>query len=338
VARRFIVYGPGAIGGVVGAQLARAGTEVVLIARGAHADALRTNGLSLEHGDDVENFKLPVVTDPAAVDWRDDDVVLLTIKSQDTLAAVRALAAVAPPTIAIVCAQNGVDNERVVLRHFANTYGCVVMMPAGHLEPGVVQAHAWPTPGLLDVGRYPLGSDATAAEIVGAFNAAGFNCVVRDNVMRWKHTKLLMNLANAAVALCPSSDARSELMKRARAEGEAVFQAAGLDYASHEEDLERRGNHLTIVPIAGKTRLGGSTMQSLARGTGHVETDWLNGEIVALGRVHGVATPVNEALQRITNAAAREGRPPESTDPAEIVAVASGLAGGRGQPGSATAG
>lgn len=319
--RRFVIFGAGAIGGVVGAQQARAGTDVVLIARGAHADALTAKGLVLEHGDEAETFNVPVVTDPAAIDWRDDDVVLLTVKSQDTLGAVRALAAVAPQSIAVVCAQNGVDNERVVLRHFGHTYGCVVMMPAGHLEPGVVQAHAWPTPGLLDVGCYPSGSDGGAQEIVDALNAAAFNCVVRETVMRWKYTKLLMNLANAAVALCPSSDERSELMKRARAEGEAVLNAAGIDYASHEEDLERRGNHLTIVPIAGKTRLGGSTMQSLARGTGHVETDWLNGEIVALGRVHGVATPVNVVLQQLANAAAREGRPPESLSAAEILAA-----------------
>jgi 2-dehydropantoate 2-reductase len=319
--RRFVVYGAGAIGGVVGAQLLRVGTDVVLIARGAHADALKAAGLTLEHGDEAEVFAVDVVTDPAAIEWRGDDVVLLTMKSQDTLAAVRALAATAPPSIAVVCAQNGVDNERVVLRHFANTYGCVVMMPAAHLEPGVVQAHAWPTPGLLDVGVYPRGTDTTAQEIVDAFNAAGFNCVVRDDVMRWKYTKLLMNLANAAVALSPSGEERSELMKRARHEGEAVLRAAGIDYASHEEDLERRGDHLTIVPIAGKMRLGGSTLQSLARGTGEVESDWLNGEIVALGRLHGVPTPVNEALQQMANSAARQRLAPESLPASEILAA-----------------
>jgi 2-dehydropantoate 2-reductase len=314
-----VIYGAGAIGGVVGAQLFRAGTDVVLIARGAHAEAMQRNGITLEHGDDAEVFAVPVVTDPAAIDWRDDDVVLLTMKSQDTLAAARALAAVAPPSIAVVCAQNGVDNERVVLRHFAHTYGCVVMMPAAHLEPGVVQAHAWPTPGLLDVGVYPQGADAGAAAIVAAFNDAGFHCVVRDEVMRWKYTKLLMNLANAAVALSPSSEERSELMKRARQEGEAVLRAAGIDFASHEEDLARRGDHLTIVPIAGKMRLGGSTLQSLARGTGDVESDWLNGEIVTLGRLHGVPTPVNEVLRRRANAAARDRVPPESVPAAEIL-------------------
>jgi 2-dehydropantoate 2-reductase len=246
---------------------------------------------------------------------------VLTMKSQDTLTAVRALAAVAPPSIAVVCAQNGVDNERVVLRHFANTYGCVVMMPAAHLEPGVVQAHAWPTPGLLDVGVYPRGGDVVARDIVDAFNTAGFNCVVRDDVMRWKYTKLLMNLANAVVALSGSSEESAELRRAARREGTAVLDAAGIDYASEEEDRDRRADHLAIVPIKGEHRLGGSTHQSLARGTGHVETDWLNGEIVLLGRIHGVATPVNEALQHTANAAARDGLAPESVPAAQILAA-----------------
>ena len=318
---RFVVFGAGAIGGVVGAQLFRAGTETVLVARGAHAAAIQKDGLTLQHGDEVEAFMVPTVTAVDEIAWRDDDVVLLGMKSQDTQAALRDLALVASPSTAIVCMQNGVDNERIALRHFANVYGCVVMMPAAHLEPGVVQAHSWPVPGLLDVGRYPEGSDNVAAMIVGAFNAAGFNCLVRADVMRWKYTKLLMNLANAVIALGGSGgEEGGELRRRARDEGMAVLDAAGIDYASHEEDLERRADIMTIVPINGEYRTGGSTHQSLARGTGNVEVDWLNGEIVALGRRHGVPTPVNAALQRMANRAARDGIAPESIPAGEILA------------------
>ena len=317
---RFVIYGAGAIGGVIGAQLARSGVDTVLIARGEHARALQQTGLVLEHGEEREIFVVTTVTHPDQIDWRADDVAVLTMKSQDTLAAVRTLEAVAPPSIAVVCAQNGVDNERVVLRHFANTYGCVVMMPAAHLSPGVVQAHSWPVPGLLDVGRYPSGSDATAETIVDTFVAGGFNCVPRDDVMRWKYTKLLMNLANAVIALSGPGEESADLRRAARDEGAAVLDAAGIGYASQEEDHARRANIMTIVPIKGAYRTGGSTHQSLARGTGHVETDWLNGEIVALGRLHGVPTPVNEVLQRMTNAAAREGRAPESIPASDILA------------------
>ena len=72
------------------------------------------------------------------------------------------------------------------------------------------------------------------------------------------------------------------------------------------------------VPIDGQDRGGGSTWQSLARG-GAVEADYLNGEIVLLGRLHGVPTPVNELLQRAANAAARDKRPPESVPIEELL-------------------
>lgn len=318
---RFVIFGPGAIGGVVGALFAKAQQDVVLIARGEHAARMQSDGLTLQHGDEEEVFFPTVVTSVNDIAWNQDDVVFLSVKSQDTLDAVRRLALVAPPSISVVCAQNGVDNERVVLRHFANTYGAVVMMPAGHLSPGVVQAHAWPTPGLIDVGRYPSGSDEGAQRIVDALNDIGFNCVVRDDVMRWKYTKLLMNLANAVIALCGfGKDDAADLRKMARDEGIAVLQAAGIAFATDEEDRARRADHLTLVAIGGKTRTGGSTWQSLARGTGTIETDWLNGEIVALGRVHGVPTPVNEVLQRLTNQAARDGMAPESMDASDILA------------------
>lgn len=319
--RRFVVLGPGAIGGVVGALFAKAGRDVVLIARGEHAKRMQSDGLTLQHGDDEDVFFPTVVTSVNDIAWRADDVVFLSVKSQDTLDAVRALALAAPPSIAVVCAQNGVDNERVVLRHFRDTYGAVVMMPAGHLAPGVVQAHAWPTPGLIDVGRYPSGIDDGAIEIVKALNGIGFNCLVRDDVMRWKYTKLLMNLANAVIALCGfGKDEAADLRRMARDEGVAVLRAAGIAYASDEEDRERRADNLTLVPIGGKTRTGGSTWQSLARGTGSIETDWLNGEIVALGRLHNVATPVNELLQRLSNQAARDGLAPESMEASDILA------------------
>ena len=147
-----------------------------------------------------------------------------------------------------------------------------------------MQAHAWPVPGLLDVGAYPRGADQTAAEIVDALNAAGFNCLVRDDVMRWKYTKLLMNLANAVIALCGFGRRGGGLCGSARAEGVAVLTAAGIDFASRRGGPCSAGaNVLTLVPIGGRFRTGGSTRQSLARGTGSVETDWLNGEIAPLG-------------------------------------------------------
>ena len=106
----------------------------------------------------------------------------------------------------------------------------------------------------------------------------------------------------------------------ARDEAEAVIVAAGIDCASAEEDAERRGDLISIRPIAGERRGGGSSWQSLARGTGSIEADLLNGEIVLLGRLHGVPTPVNALLQVVAHELARMRAAPGSLTEADLLA------------------
>ena len=306
---RFIVYGAGAIGGLAGALMADGGVEVVLIARGAHADAMKQRGLIVQSADGPKTVKVPVATSPAGVRIGSDDVVLLGMKSQHTAGALEELRAVAPPDTAVACLQNGVANERAALRYFQNVYAVCVMCPASHLEPGVVLQHSVPTPGMLDVGRYPDGVDGATERMAVAFRAGAFDSVERDVVMRWKYRKLIMNLGNAVQALFAHGEA-GDIAKRAQAEGEECLLAAGIDFASSAEDKERRADFLQIKPIDGHTYGGGSTWQSLERGTGSVESDFLNGEIGLIGRLHGVATPVNDLLQSLmAEAAARQDRP-----------------------------
>ena len=138
--------------------------------------------------------------------------------------------------------------------------------------------------------------------------------------MRWKHGKLLANLANAIEAVCGLGD-NSELRRRVRAEGKAVLDTAGIPYASNEENARSRADQVQIVKINGAERGGGSSWQSLTRGTGSIEADFLNGEIVLLGRELGVPTPVNEVLQRLANQAARERRAPGRLTAEEVLAL-----------------
>jgi 2-dehydropantoate 2-reductase len=317
---RFVVYGAGAIGGVVGGRLFEHGHDVVLIARGEHAAAMRRNGLRVESAAGVATVAVPVVEHPRELTLGPDDVVMLAMKSQHTVDALETLAALAPPDLPVVCLQNGVDNERQALRRFADVYAVCVMCPATHLEPGVVQASSSPITGLFDIGRYPSGLDDTAERIATAFEASTFESIPRPDIMRWKYAKLLMNLGNAAEALSGPDARLSDIARDARREGAACLRAAGIDVATREEDAERRGDRLQIAPIAGAERGGGSTWQSLQRGSPTIESDFLNGEIVLLGRLHGVPTPVNELLQRLANEAARERRPAGSLPLAELEA------------------
>jgi 2-dehydropantoate 2-reductase len=316
---RFVVVGAGAIGGVVGGRLAQHGHEVLLVARGAHGDAIAANGLLVRSPDDEVRIPIPVVGHPTAVEFGADDVVLLAVKGQDTQSALDGLAD-GPADLPIACLQNGVDNERQALRRSSRVYAVPVMCPASHLEPGVVECSSAPVSGILDVGRYPTGVDDIAEAIAAAFSTSTFSSITNPNVMRFKWSKLLMNLANALEAACGPIGRSSDLYLAARSEALAVLAAADIDVASDEEDAARRGDLISMRRIAGERRGGGSSWQSLARGTGSIETDTLNGEIVLLGRLHDVPTPVNELLQRTANHLARVGAAPGTMTPDELIA------------------
>ena len=288
----------------------QAGHDVTLIARGEHLRALQRDGMHFQTPDEDVVLPVAAVGGPDEIDWSDGDVVILAMKTQDTAPALAALAAVGPTNPPVVCAQNGVENERLALRLFPDVYGICVMLPASHLEPGAVQAFGAPHSGLLDVGRYPSGVDAVAEQVAADLSGAGFSSCAVPDIMRLKYRKLIMNLANAFEAAAGSAARQSDLFQQAEAEAEAVLAAAGIEVASAEEDTTRRGDLMRMRPVDGKRRDGGSSWQSLARSTGAIEADYLNGEIVLLGRAHGVPTPVNAALQRVANRMARDGVPP----------------------------
>jgi 2-dehydropantoate 2-reductase len=320
---RYVVYGAGAVGGVIGGRLAEHAHDVVLIARGEHYEAIRSHGLTVSSSEASVTTAIDVVDHPSRVRFTDTDVVILAMKSQDTGDALDALAAVALPSTPLVCAQNGVENERAALRRFANVYGVCVMLPASHLRPGVVQAYSSPTPGILHLGRFPSGVDEVAEQTAAAFRDATFVSEARPDIMRWKYTKLLMNLANAAEAAFAPSDARTIVAQQVRQEGAEVLRAAGVDFASNEEDAALRGDTLRLRPIGSERRGGGSSWQSLERRTGRVESNYLNGEIVMLARLHGIPAPVNDALARVCTEMARVGAAPQSRAAEDFLATTS---------------
>ncbi|GAA4424917.1 2-dehydropantoate 2-reductase N-terminal domain-containing protein [Georgenia halophila] len=315
---RFVVYGAGAIGGVVAARLHQHGHDVTAIARGPHLEAITTGGLRLQDPTGEQKVPLPAVPHPSALDWHGDEVVLLAVKSQQTAQVLRDLGAVAPNDVPVVCLQNGIDNERQALRRFPNVYGVMVGLPAVHLEPGLVQAYSSPVTGILDIGRRPDGTDETAHATAAAFTSAGFDSRVFADIGRWKWRKLITNLGNAIGAVCGSAARGSGLYRRAAAEADACLAAAGTDVATIEEDEGRRAGVLTMGDVAGASHPGSSSWQSLARHSAEIETDYLNGEIVLLGRLQGVPTPVNAVLQRLANALAANGGEPGSVDVTEV--------------------
>lgn len=325
---RYIIIGAGAVGATIGGRLAEAGGEVVLVARGAHAEALRADGLRLTTADGTRVHRLPVVTGPAELgELRADDVLLLTVKTQDAIAALDtwgdaevAGGGTAAQRLPVLCAQNGVESERLALRRFARVYGVCVWLPSTFLEPAVVSALCAPLTGILHLGLAAGGTDRLVRAVAADLAKAGFEAPAAEDVMRWKYAKLLGNLGNAIQATTgPEPDpAKASLLGRAVAEAEAAYAAAGIGYASPEEEAAAR----TGKVVQPEGLRGGSSWQSLARGTGSVEADYLNGEISLLGRLHGVPTPVNDVLRHAANIFARESLPPGAMSIADLTALA----------------
>jgi 2-dehydropantoate 2-reductase len=318
---RFVIFGAGAIGGVVGARLHQAGHPVHLIARGAHGDAIAQRGLTLATPNEAVTLEIPVSPDPQSAHISTDDVVLLCVKGQDTWAALTNLRETGK-TPTIVCLQNGVDNERTALRLFEHVYGAIVMCPTGHLEPGVVVAYAAKLTGTIDIGRFPDGLDDTAETIAAALRDSGIDSTARPDIMRHKYAKLINNVGNAIQAVC-GNDApnRDTLVERTQEETRLVLTAAGIPHeVDNVADLAGRWERWGVTDVPGHPRGGGSSWQSVMRGAGSIESDYLNGEIALLGRLHGIPAPVNALLQELAHETVRDGHRPGWLTPDEILA------------------
>ena len=306
---RFILYGAGGIGGPLGLYLAETGADVVLIARGEHLRRIQAEGLTVHAGDGTRTVKIPAVGHPGELVPGGTDVVALTMKTQDTEAALRDLQAAGfdPWTTPLFCVQNGLANERIAARYFARVYGVMIVIPGIHLEPGVVYNPISGNHGYMDVGRYPSGGDDLTEAFVGAVRKAGYAANTHPDVMAPKGAKFMTNLGNAMGAITDGRGDEKPFMQQVYAEARACLTAAGFPFEDEALWNDRvkacRGKNVTLAGLPPGNR--GSSWQSLTRGQGSIEADFLNGEVVLHGRRHGIPTPYNEVLQRVANEMAR---------------------------------
>ncbi|MFF0741628.1 ketopantoate reductase family protein [Streptomyces sp. NPDC004111] len=338
---RYIIIGAGAVGGVIGGRLAESGHDVVLVARGSHLAALRESGLRLTTPQGTRTLRLPTAAGPDDVELRPGDVLVLAVKTQDSVAALDAWSArpvagggTAGELLPVICAQNGVENERLALRRFRHVYAMCVYLPATFLDDGAVSAAGDPLTGVLHLGRYPAGTDDTARAVAADLEKSYFLAPVVPDTMRWKYAKLLSNTANSVGALCGAeglaTPAGRDLVARTVAEARTVLAAAGIEAVGDAEAAEARNGRVVMARLESGGAGAGSSWQSLARGTGSVEADYLNGEVSLLGGLHGVPTPVNDTLCRLANEFAGQRRAAGSMPAEEIareVAAATAAAG-----------
>lgn len=325
--RRYIIIGAGAIGGAIGGRLIQAGLPAVLVARGDHLAALTSTGLRIR--DPEADVTVPATAIGAAteIDLTPDDVLVLTTKTHQAQAALvdwvdrsvrdgaRTLGT-AGELLPVLTALNGVASERIAQRYFRRVYGVCVWLPAVHLAPGEVIIRGVPMTGLLHIGRVP--ADAAGPDdhdllsaIRSDWERARMVVPLPDDVMPWKYRKLISNIGNAFHALVGDNGDHGKLAAAARAEAREVLAAAKINVISDEEESATRAQGFTVGEVPGAPdQLGGSSWQSLTRGTGSIETDYLNGEIVRIAHEHGGGAPINARVTALARTAARSGQRP----------------------------
>lgn len=309
---RYIIIGAGAVGLALAAEFETAGIGYQLVGRGAQLAKLQADGLEYERPTGTRRLRLNAVD---GVDLQADDVLLLTVKTQDVEAAT-AFWADQPvqgggvgADLPLVTLQNGLEAERIAARRFSRLYSASIMVPAVYIQTGKVSVASAPELASVVVGRFPQGTDGVTARLVADLTRANSLAEERADIQRWKAAKLLHNVKNVLELFAGDKDTLVLLAGRITTEARAALTAAGYDPADPSEravdishwKIQRSSNAPT----------GQSTWQSFTRGA-RSEVDYLNGEIARLGLLHGVATPWNRAAQRLAAQLALSGGAPGS--------------------------
>jgi 2-dehydropantoate 2-reductase len=278
---RVAVVGPGAIGSAAAAMVLRTGADLLLCGRTPHERLLV----------DDEVVSGPVLTDPAAVPWR-ADVVLLAVKAHQTAGAAGFLGALCGSGTVVVVLQNGVEQRALVepLVGGATVLPAVVWLATEVIEPGRVRVHS--------ESRFILPAEPAAEPVAGLLE--GVELVDDFTTQAWR--KLTVNAVAGLMALTGRRSAmfrRPDVQVLARAlalETLAVARAEGADLpdAVADELMEWFG---TLPDDAGTSILAD-------REAGRpLEWDARNGVVSRLGAVHGVPTPVSDVVVPLLAAA-----------------------------------
>jgi 2-dehydropantoate 2-reductase len=290
---RIAVMGAGAIGGYVGARLARAGADVTFVARGPHLAAIREAGLRvLSPLGDLHLAPAAASGDPGSVG--EVDVVLLGTKLYDVEAAAAAIAPMLGAATAVVCLQNGVDAPAVVARLHgeARVVGAVVMINGEVAAPGVIRHNAL---NRLTLGELDGRPTERLARLVALAGAAGIEAAASPDIRLeiWRKFLLLAPMAAlSAMTRVPLARIREQAETWRLAEQgmrEVVAVARAGEVGLTEEDVRRTLAFVESMPATWRASLAVDLEQGR-----RLEVDWLSGAVCRLGRAAGVPTPFHD--------------------------------------------
>ena len=293
VQTKVAVVGAGAVGCYFGGMLARAGVPVVFIGRPAFVDAVQRSGLRLDTVHFQETLHPSVATELTAAAGA--DVVLVCVKTTDTIGVAKHLAGILPPHALVVSLQNGVNNAQEIRAAAGiDALPAVVYVAASIPSPGTVKH--------LGRGDLVVGPQNERTErIASLFASAGVRCRISENIEGELWTKLIWNCALNAVSglgrvtygeIIASEDAK-QVVEAVVYETLKVALAKGIHPPGLEDPRAALAGSFKIAEQMSGTR--SSTAQDMARSK-RTEIDALNGFVARLGVQLGVPTPVNHAL------------------------------------------
>ncbi len=293
---RVTVFGAGGVGGYLAAKLGAAGNcELSVVARGAHLDAIRADGLYLNSIDGDAHARVRAEEDPAAIG--PVDVVLFTVKTQQGGAAVESLRPLLGPETVVVTLQNGVDAPGIVSQ----------VVPTERVLPGTVYGFlAIDSPGRIRHSGVPArfifgeagGRDTGRAKPIGdVLTGAGIDCTVSPTIEVdvWRKFVLIAAVAGATAASRAeivdlwADPATTEVVEALLAEAAAVGRASGVDLP----------DDLVTVILGMLHTIGPGNTSSLHRDleAGRPsELESLSGAIVRLAAQHNVDVPVTRTV------------------------------------------
>jgi 2-dehydropantoate 2-reductase len=286
------IVGAGAVGAYFGARLARAGAPVLMIGRRPFVEAIGRDGLTVEsHGESL-TLQVPASTELSVCG--EAQLVLLCVKTVDTVSTARALEPYLSTDTVLVTMQNGVESAEQVR----------AIVHCDAVPAAVYVAVAMPSPGRVQhFGRGDLimGTDPASGRAAAVFVRAGIPCRVTENIEGELWTKLLMNCAlNALSALgrsdyahivaCPPARA---LMETVVSEFMQVAAAAGVRLPAIPDTPAAMEAVMRLV--AQMPGQHSSTAQDLARGR-PTEIEALNGYIQRRAAQLDLPAPANQAL------------------------------------------
>ncbi len=293
---KFCIVGTGGVGGFFGAKLAADGNEVIFVARGAHREAMEKHGLRVRTEEGDLHIAAPrFLDDPREAGLC--DVILICVKLWDTETAADLVAPLVGRDTAAISLQNGVTAADRLAAKLGpgNVLGGVGGISAHIVEPGVIQQTG--TFARLIFGERDGSKTWRQEALHAACVSAGFGAIVSDNIERdlWHKFGLLAPVAGAcALHRATIGALRDDPAKRAQLETLvdetlAVGRAKGVDLGREQE------SELMARFDAFPAEMKPSMLIDLEAGR-RLELDWLNGEVLRLGRELAIATPENAAL------------------------------------------